>query len=352
MNRKDTSSVESTSAWGAETARISREALAGKTVLVTGASGFIGRRLRDALLALGADVVAVRRAASPKPERGRSVVADYADVAGLERVLAELRPEVVLHVAGATKGVTYDDFRRANVMPTENLLSALRKVHPGVARFVHISSLAAYGPSQPGEPHRESVTRRPVEFYGESKLEAERAVEAMRDDLAWTIVRPAGVYGPGDADYLELFKPIERGLNVFFGNQALCTSMVFVDDLVRATLAAATSPATRSKGYFVCDGEPISFRELSEHIVKASGKRVITLDFPGFLVDFAATMGELATRVDGRPRLFNKQKAKMSRHHWTCRHDALREDVGYEPEVTVPDGVRRTLAWYREHGWL
>jgi nucleoside-diphosphate-sugar epimerase len=352
VSAAETSPLAASSAWGADVVRSARERLSGKTALVTGASGFIGGRLRDALLELGADVVALRRPASPEPRRGRSVVAEYADRAGLARVLGELRPDVVFHVAGATKGVTYDDFRRANVMPTEHLLAALREAHPGVSRFVHVSSLAAYGPSAPGRPHREDAPRRPVELYGESKLEAERAVEAMGDELPWTILRPGGVYGPGDADYLELFRPIERGLNVFFGNKGLSTSMVYVDDLVRATLAAATSPAARGKGYFVCDGAPISFGELQGLLVELSGRRVVTLDLPGFFVDVAALGGELLTRVDRRPRLFNRQKATMGRHHWTCRHDALRDDVGYAPEVLLPDGLRRTLEWYRAHRWL
>lgn len=345
------SPLAATSDWGRACVRAAREALAGKPVLVTGASGFIGRRLRDALDELGADVVALRRAASPAPKRGRSVVAEYDDVAALERVMREVAPVVVLHVAGATKGVTYEDFRRANVTPTENLLAALRVAHPGVARFVHVSSLAAYGPSAPGVPHREDDARRPIEFYGESKLEAERVVERQAD-LAWTIVRPAGVYGPGDVDYLGLFEPIERGFNVFFGNRELCTSMVHVDDVVRATLAAATSEATRGKGYFVCDGAPVSFGALGEVIASASGKRPLTVDFPGFLVDLAAIGGELATKLDGKPRLFNRQKATMGRHHWTCTHASLRADVGYAPEVPLAEGVKRTLAWYRAEKWL
>src|SRR5262245_34353018 len=140
-------------------------------VLITGASGFIGGRLRDVLLDEGHDVVALTRPGSPDPKRGRAAAVDYADPGTLEDVLAEERPEFVFHVAGATKGVTYEDFRRGNVMPTENLLQAVRKVHPGIRRFVHISSLAAYGPSATGRPVHERDDRKPVEFYGRSKLE-------------------------------------------------------------------------------------------------------------------------------------------------------------------------------------
>ena len=323
------------------------------TVLITGASGFIGGRLRGALLDAGADVVALRRDGSPEPRRGRSAVVDYADTDGLRRLVEKEKPALVFHLAGATKGVTYDDFARANVMPTKNLVAALRDAHPDVRRFVLVSSLASYGPSRPDSPHDEQSPRRPIEFYGQSKLAAEEAVEAMGDALPWTILRPSGVYGPGDVDYFELFKSVERGLNVFFGNKGRWFSAVYVDDLVRVTLDAAERETTRGKGYFVCDGKPVTWGMFQDEIVRASGRRVWTLDLPGVLVDIAAAGGEILTRIDGKPRLFNRQKARMgAQEAWTCRHDALRQDAGYEPEIDVAEGVRRTLAWYRAEKWV
>jgi nucleoside-diphosphate-sugar epimerase len=323
------------------------------TVLITGASGFIGGRLRDALLDAGADVVALRRAGSPAPNRGRSAVVSYSDRDGLRRLVEKERPALVFHVAGATKGVTYADFQRANVMPTRNLLDALRDAFPDVRRFVHFSSLASYGPSRRDDPHREDGPRRPIEFYGQSKLEAEHAVEAMGSAVPWTILRPGGVYGPGDADYFELFKSVERGLNVFFGNRERWFSAVYVDDLVRAALDAAERDATLGKGYFVCDGKPTTWGDFQEHIVRASGRRVRTLNLPGLLVDIAAFGGELATRVDKKPRLLNRQKARMgAQEAWTCRSEALRADAGYVPRVDAAEGVARTLAWYRAERWV
>lgn len=323
------------------------------TVLITGASGFIGGRLRDALLDIGADVVALRRPGSPEAKRGRSAVVEYTDRDGLRRLMEKEKPAYVLHVAGATKGVTYGDFHRANVMPTENVLHALRDASTGVRRFVLVSSLASYGPSTKSAPHREQSARRPIEHYGKSKLEAEQAVEAVGDAVPWTIMRPSGVYGPGDADYFELFKSVERGLNVFFGNRDRWFSAVYVDDLVRAILDAAASDETRGKGYFVCDGAPLTWGAFQEEIVRASGRRVRTLDLPGALVDLAALGGELLTRLDGKPRLFNKQKALMgAQEAWTCQHDALRADIGYAPQVGVAEGVKRTMGWYREKKWV
>lgn len=321
--------------------------------LITGASGFIGGNLRKALLAAGADVVAIRRKSSPAPDEGRSVVADYGDVERLTEVVGEEKPDWVFHVAGATKGVVYEDFQRANVMPTRNLLEALQRAHPDVKRFVLVSSLTCYGPSTPARPHRESDPRRPIEHYGRSKLEAEQVVEAMGDALPWTIVRPGGVYGPGDVDYFNLFREVEKGRNVFFGNRRRWFSAIYVDDCVRAIVDAARAEGAKGRGYFLCDGRPITWETFQNAIVDASGRRVRTLDLPEMLVDVAAFGGELATKFDKKPRLFNRQKAKMgAQEAWTCVHDAAREDFGYTPTVPLEDGVRKSLDWYREHRWV
>lgn len=325
----------------------------GAKALITGASGFIGGRLRDALLERGVDVVAIRRKGSPAAKKGRSVEAEYDDVEGLARVLGEERPDYVLHVAGATKGVTYEDFRRANVMPTKNVLEALRRAHPGVKRFVHVSSLTSYGPSTPERPHVEEDPRRPIEFYGQSKLEAEHAVEAVRDALPWTILRPGGVYGPGDVDYFQLFKEIKRGRNVFFGNRKRWFSAIYVDDFVSATLTAAAHERTAGRGYFVCDQQPITWERFQGAIVEAAGRKVFELDLPEVLTSVAALGGELATKIDRKPRLFNRQKAKMgAQEAWTCRSSALREATGWSHEFPVARGVREALAWYERERWV
>lgn len=322
-------------------------------VLLTGASGFIGGRLRDALLAENVDVVAIRRPGSPPAKKGRSVEAAYDDLSNLEKIIAEEKPDYVLHVAGATKGVTYDDFRKANVVPTQHLLDALRKEHPSVKRFVHISSLASYGPSSAASPHTEKSERRPIEFYGQSKLEAERVVENVRGDLPWTIIRPSGVYGPGDADYLNLFREVEKGRNVYFGNRKRWFSAIYVDDLVDAILLATTHDKAIGQGFFVCDGKPITWETYQETMVRVSGKRVRSLDLPEFLVSLAAMGGEFATMIDKQPRLFNRQKAKMgAADAWLCTSDSLRQSLGWKSHVDIEEGIRRTFDWYRKEKWI
>ncbi len=325
-----------------------------KVALVTGASGFVGGRLRQALLRDGWDVVALTRAGSPAPKEGRAAAVDYADPASLQRVVERERPEIVYHVAGATKGVHYDDFFRGNVMPTRNLAIALRNAHPTVGRLLHLSSLTAYGPSTPDEPRVETHERKPVEHYGRSKLEAELVLEReIGSSVPWTIIRPAAVYGPGDVDNFELYKLAVRRLNLFYGNREGWLSAVHVDDVVRAIRDAAHSPASIGRGYFICDGKPLTWEQYQGEIVQATGKPAFNLNLPAASVDLAGIFGELATRIDGKPRLFNRQKAKLGKQvAWTCRHDAARSDFGYVPQIPLREGVADTLQWYRSQGWL
>ena len=328
--------------------------LEGKVVL-TGASGFIGGNLRARLLEDGAEVIALRRKGSPPAKTGRSVEVEYEDLPALQQLFAAERPDYVLHVAGATKGVSYEDFRRANVMPTQNLLEAAAAGHPSLQRFVLVSSSSAYGPSVLGQPPLdETAPRTPIEHYGKSKLEAEQVVESFGDRLRCTIVRPAGVYGPGDVDFFNLFREAHKGRNVFFGNRQKWCSMVYVDDVIDAILLAAKSPAAVGKGYFICDDHPTTWEEFQGHVLAALGNpRVLTLDLPAFVVDVAAFFGELATWVDKKPRLFNRQKALMgAQPAWICTSKAARAELGFSSKVALKEGCERAVAWYRQQGWL
>ncbi len=322
--------------------------------MITGASGFIGGRLRERLLRQGGDVVALRRPRSPEPTEGRSAVVDYADLGALTELMAQERPSYVFHVAGATKGVSYEDFQRANVMPTENLLAALTRARVTPKRFVLVSSLAAYGPAPaPDQPMREDMPPAPIEHYGKSKLEAERVLE--RDDaIPYTIIRPGGVYGPGDVDYFELFKQVEKGLTVYFGNRHRWFSAVHVDDVVDAILQAAVSENAIGRGYFICDGHPVSWEQFQQRLIALSGRtKVRELDLPGFLVPLAAVGGELLTTLDKKPRMLNRQKAIMGKQKaWTCTHDAAQRDFGYAPTFDLDAGILQTFEWYRREGWL
>ncbi|MCA9554287.1 MAG: sugar nucleotide-binding protein, partial [Myxococcales bacterium] len=200
-------------------------------------------------------------------------------------------------------------------------------------------------------PLVESAPRSPIEHYGASKKAAEEVVEAGK--VPFTIVRPGGVYGPGDVDYFEVFKMVAGGWNVFFGNRDRLFSAVYVDDVVEGILQAAEHPGATNKGYFLSAGAPVSWQQFHQTVIEVVGRRVRELDLPELLVSIAAFFGELITKLDDKPRLFNRQKAIMGKQEaWTCTADAAAEDFGFAPKVDLMTGVARAYEWYRQEGWL
>ena len=161
-----------------------------------------------------------------------------------------------------------------------NLLEALATAHPSVKRFVLVSSLTAYGPSNLGPPKRECDAREPVEHYGRSKLEAEQAVEGYGERLPWTIIRPPAVYGPAEVDMFTLFRAAKSGINLFFGNRDKRTSAVYVDDLVHAMVAARCPSARAGAATSSRTACSYSWGEVQKHIVAAVGKRTLHLNLP------------------------------------------------------------------------
>jgi UDP-glucose 4-epimerase len=320
-------------------------------VIVTGTSGFIGSNLRDALLRGGADVISLLRPVSRPSAKGRSVGVAYEDVAGLTRLMAAEQPDYVFHVAGATKGVTYEDFRSANVVPTQNLAEALRQGYPAVKRFVFVSSLTAWGPSNEGPPVRETDEPRPVEHYGRSKLEAERVLAKIA--IPWTTIRPPTVYGPAEVDMFTLFKAAKNGINLYFGNREKKMSAIYVDDLLDAMVNAAQAEHTIGKAYFVSDGVDYNWDQVQRQIVTTVGRRTLHVNLPSFVVGMAGLAGELLTAVDRKPRLLNRQKATMdAQTAWLCSNEAARREFGFTPRVQLAEGIKRAYAWYVENGWL
>lgn len=332
------------------------------SALITGASGFIGGRLRDALLAKGVKVIALRRPDSPLPkntsDRFISVASSYRDIETLVSVLKDHTPDYVFHVAGATNGVTYKDFTDANVMPTQNLALAVERSGVNIKRFVHVSSLAACGPATSemlasGKLRSESDPPRPIEYYGKSKRKAELVLESTRA-FPWTIVRPGGVYGPGDREYFLLFKSaIKQHIDLYFGNEERAWSGIYVDDCVRGIVMSALTAASNHQGYFLCDSWPTTWGKFQKQIVRISNSKVVTLRLPGAVLHIAALGGELLTKIDKKPHLFNKQKALMGvQEAWTCSGEKATQDFGFTAAIDHPEGIKRTIAWYQTNGWL
>ncbi len=299
-------------------------------VVVTGATGFLGNHLVDALLAAGLRVRALARASSDTASleaRGVDVVRG-----GFDDASALAGADAIVHAAGGGKVESQADFYRANADSTRALLEAA----PPLRHFVLVSSLSA---------------RAGVSHYGMSKAAAEAMVLDAQSRFDVTIVRPPPVYGPGDTRMLPLFKWARRGVMPVLGDGR--TSIVWGPDCAAAIVLALTRDHPSGRIYYTEEGTAYSQRELGQHIAAAVGRRARRVRVPVGVVTGVAVAAEAAGKLLRRPVVLTRDKvADLTWHDWQCSADDLRADLGWAPTVAFPDGAARTARWYEQAGWL
>lgn len=328
-------------------------------VAITGANGFIGSHLAEAYAREGHEVRALVRAGRVPPTEVAAlpgvstVVVDYGDARDLRRALSG--SDLVVHAAGATRAPPPARLRlmQANAGISRRIA---RIVATGASRLVFISSQAAAGPATAAHrPVRERDHPAPVEPYGASKLEAERAVAEELEAARWIVVRPGAVYGPRERDFVNLFRAARHGVAVHPGNRDQSIAIVHVDDLVRGIMAAAAAGKTScGRSYFLANENPIAWRDLFALAARVCDSRVrLDLQIPAVVVDAIARVGDLHARITRRPGLLTTQKVALSKPRWWhCSVAAAAAEFGFAPRIQLLDGLASTYAWYRQAGWL
>lgn len=316
-------------------------------ILVTGGTGFIGSHLVDAVRAAGEPFRSLVR-----PKRGRSMPAgdvvegDLTTGAGLEGALRGV--DTVIHLAGVTKALRAADYYAGNADATGTLA---RAVASRPIRFVHVSSLAAIGPSDGATPVSEDDIPRPLTDYGKSKLEAERVVRAALPGAV--IVRPPVVYGPRDTDVFQLLKSISKGLVVEIAGGERWFSAIYVEDLVRGLLVAARTGAAAGRSYFLTHPKPASWSELAATASAVMQRRARTVRVPAGLAHGVGMCAEVWSRLTGTPGIVSRDKVREARcAAWVCDHRRAAAELGFEASTPLAEGLAKTLAWYKEAGWL
>jgi nucleoside-diphosphate-sugar epimerase len=315
-------------------------------LLVTGATGFIGGHLIERVD--GAVRCLVRRAAPLLHGRGSvsSVHGDLATGAGLDEALEGV--DTVIHLAGATKVLRPGDYYTGNARATENLA---RRVAGRGIRFVQVSSLAAAGPSLDGAPVTEDDPPHPVSHYGKSKLEAEQIVRGLLPDAV--IVRPPVVYGPRDTDVFQMLQSVARGLCVQIAGGERWLSAIYVEDLVEGILEATRAPQAAGRTYFLSHPKPCTWGDLAAIAARVMSRKPLRLTVP---VPAAVAVGwcaEMWAKLTGKPGIVSRDKIVEARcARWTCDAGRAARELGFEARTPMEDGLVRTLAWYKEAGWI
>jgi nucleoside-diphosphate-sugar epimerase len=319
---------------------------------VTGGTGFVGAHLVEALRARGDQVTCLVR--TPAKARALAWPDDVTLISGDLRDRAALvagcrDADVVFHVAGRIHARSAREFLDGNLQGTTRVLEAAA-THPP-ERFVYVSSLAAGGPTVPGQPIAEDRPPAPVSDYGRSKLAAEEAVRAA--PFPWTIVRPPVVYGERDRETLRLFRMAAAGWATVVGDGTQELSVIYAGDLAAALLVAAAAPATRGRVYYATHPDPVTSRELVARVGEAVGTHPRIVRLPGALARAGLQIVGSLSNLMGRSTVLSADKAsEFLAPAWTCSGEALARATGWRAVTDLKTGLARTAAWYRVEGWL
>jgi len=336
-----------------------------KRVLVTGANGFVGSHLVEALVARGDEVTCfVRKTSDLKRLEPYDVRICKGDVTDPESVKAAINGhEVVYHVAGVAATVGRKRVYEINGQGVHHVAEACGGLTtPPV--LVVVSSLAAAGPAKQGKPKTEADPTEPVSHYGRSKLAGETAATAFVDRIPTTIVRPPIVVGEADTLAFELFQMIWRfRMHMMVGLGRSCYSIVHASDLARLLILAAEHgkrlrPAedndTARQGYYFagCDMTP-SYAELGRLVASALDRRVMLVpSLPRAIWPTAAVLGVWG-RFRRHPGLLDIDKAReATAGSWMCSAQRAVDELGYSVAATLPERLRQTAEWYRQEKWL
>ena len=319
--------------------------------LVTGATGFVGSHLVEALQNSSVEVTALARSASKAADLAqggvRVVPGDLHDIAGLERAVRD--QDVVYHVAGVVAARDESEFLRSNRDGTRNVLTAAER--EGKPRFVLVSSLAAAGPAPRGAPLSGTEPPHPVTAYGRSKLAAEQVVRSS--SLPWSIVRPPIVYGPRDREVLKVFRLARLGLAPVFGDGSQELSAVHAADLAQALLAVTKAKATIGGTYNACHPQVFTSADLGQAVGAAMGRSVIRLRVPQGVGRALLAVTETSARLTRQVTILTTDKAnEFFQPAWTGDPSALTRDSGWRAQYDLSSGLADTYRWYRKAGWL
>lgn len=324
------------------------------TVLITGAPGWIGTSLVNCLAKNGEQFrcfVLEGIDNSPLTRFTNDIVTgDVRRPATLKSALANV--DTVFHLAAVLHSTRVRDFYDVNVQGTENLLDACLK--QGVKRFIHVSSDAVCGyDAGRNMPKTEKYVGQPLGPYQTSKFLAEQIVNKAYEEhgLKTTIIRPCGLYGPGQpARIVTFMKKIGDRKAPLFGDGQNRNSMTYVEDAVTGLLLARRSRKAIGETYFIADEQPYSMVKYYQTIAKALGVPFRPWRVPVAVSAMSESMERMLLRMGIHMSLLHA--LGYLRHDLTCSIEKAKKELGYKPSVGLEQGIANAVAWCRERGML
>ena len=322
--------------------------------LVTGASGFIGAALVRELHQRGDDVrVLVRKGSSLASLQGIPVQPSEGDVTDAPSVLRAVEGvDVVYHLAGIRRTPHAEDFRRVNVEGTTHVLDAASK-QPKPPRVVLAGSLSATGPSS-DRPLTEDAPYRPVEPYGQSKVDAEGECHKFKGKVPFAIGRAPRVLGPSDRENLAFMKIVHRGLLLALSGPPRPISFIDVDDVARGFMILGTHPAAADGTFFITSEQTLTLTSLQEIAARALDRKIrVRIPVSPSALRGAAWGADHVSKFTGKHLPLNHKLAEqLLAPGWWCSGARAKEQLGFSAKMGLEESVARSARWYRDHGWI
>ncbi|WP_455585029.1 NAD-dependent epimerase/dehydratase family protein [Bacteroides sp.] len=333
------------------------------SILITGASGFIGSFIvEEALKRKFAVWAGIRSSSSKKYLRERKIHFLELDFAHPNELRAQLsgykgtynKFDYIVHCAGLTKCTDKKEFELVNYLQTKYFVDTLRELNMVPKQFIYISTLSVFGPVHEKDysPITETDICAPNTAYGLSKLKAELYIQSV-PGFPYVFYRPTGVYGPREMDYFLLAKSILNHVDLSVGFKRQDLTFVYVKDIVQAIFLGIEKRVSR-RAYLLSDGKVYKSTVFSDLIRKELGNPyVIRLRCPLIVLKVVSLLAEFITARSGKSSTLNSDKYKiMKQRNWQCDITPAMRELGYVPEYDLEKGVKETIAWYKNEGWL
>lgn len=323
--------------------------------VVTGASGLVGSHLVDNLLSKGFKVrCLLRKSSSLKWLEGKDVEiinTGLFNKDGLRKAFKEA--SYIFHVAGVVKSKTRQGYFEGNVESTRTMLEVATEDNSTLKKFLVVSSLTVTGPATEGNPVNENTICNPITTYGKSKLEQEKVTLSYKEKLPVTICRAPAVYGERDTEIFIYFQTFSKGLTTTIGFNKKELSLIHAVDLAEGLYKAAISEKSIGEIYFITSKEFYTWQQINSITSKILNKKPIILKVPHFLVYTIAAIAQFFAKFSSKPATLNLEKAKdITQQYWICDHHKALRDLDFVQKISIEEGIRRTLDWYKQVKWI
>ncbi len=320
-------------------------------ILITGASGFIGKNLISNFHKNNSNLKILYRNKIHKDfleKFGNTYFGDLKDISTLNGLLEDV--EIIIHLAGSIRGNSFKDFYEGNVKTTENLINLIKSSKNKVKKFVYISSYSAMGPNKSEELLTEEDEPFPISDYGKSKLEAENLVKS-ESPVPFTILRLPGVYGPEDKETFLFFKYANKGTVFlpFKRNQKI--QLIYVKDVLRAMEKAMEDD--KEGIFFISHPEILNTFEIMFFLKEIIGKPIRIMTLPETVIKILSYINLTIGLILNKKTMFNPQKVKeFFAEKWVYSTEKAKEILKFEAEYTFAQGAKETYNWYKNKKWL